>query len=323
MTDDLDLWRSFRSDIPGPSTDAWARARAAIALVEATELPARGTGDDHLSDDTHRSVFNPRRRWVLALSEALAAALVAVGVVVALPGAPGPSSASAKEPYPLAQLLTTLHRAMRKTPSIEQRLIAAQAGVPKGKPMRAILASRGVRVVVGGRAVPLGYLALHTTGFDQSAIGSAVNNAVRDGLDVKKAITEVERSTVGLKQAAAYATLVSLLVRKAKADGTYATVTQAKALAERLYQRYESLRGTPRQPKLTPKSAFFSAAAIAGYRQGITVTHEIAVFAGPSGDRTPALARWMERHMRSTAVTIDGIPGLSEANIAHWLPDGI
>ena len=33
MPDELDLVRAYRSDIPGPSTDAWVRARAAIAEV--------------------------------------------------------------------------------------------------------------------------------------------------------------------------------------------------------------------------------------------------------------------------------------------------
>jgi hypothetical protein len=330
MTNDLDLWRSFRSDIPGPTTDAWARARAAIALAEAIELSATRAGEGKVSARKHRAfrqINLAPRHWVLGLSAALAAAVVAVGLVVALPTAPRPGNVSANEPYPLARLLASVHRAVPKTPSIKQKLAAAQESVPAGRAMRRILASRGVRVVVDGRAVVLADLALHTSGFDQGAVASAVNNAIRDRLDVKKAIAEVERSTVGLKQAVAYMTLVSLLVKKAKADGTYATVAQAESLAESSYQRYESSEGTPRQPKLpagrTPKTAFFSPTAIAGYRQGLTVDHEITVIAGPSGDRTPTLARWMERQIKVNSVVIDGVPGVSAADVAKWLPYGL
>lgn len=329
MTDDLDLWRSFRSEIPGPTTDAWARARAAIALAEATELSATRAGEDRIRAHKHRVVWQifSHRRWVLGLSAALAAAVVAVGLVVALPSSPRSATVPANEPYPLAKLLATVQRAAPNAPSIERKLLAAQKSVPVGKAMRAILSSRGVRVVVDGRAVALANLALHTTGFDQNAVATAVNNAIRDRLNVEEAIAEVERSTVGLKRAVAYMTLVALLLKKARADGTYATVAQAESLASSSYQRYESLVGTPRQPKLpagrTPKTAFFSPAAIAGYRQGLTVDHEIAVIAGPSGDRSPTLARWMKRQIKVTSVVIDGIPGVSAADVAKWLPNGL
>lgn len=330
MTDDLELWRSFRNDVPSPTTDAWARARAVIALAQVTELSTTRAGSERVASLARhplRRINFVARRWVIGLSAAVVAAVVAVALVFALPGAPTRTSALANGPYPLAKLLAAVRLTAPHTPSIERKLAAAQESVPAGKAMRALLVSRGVRVVVGGKAVALGDIALHTTGFDQNAVGSAVNNAVRDGFNVNKAIVEVERFTVGLKQAVAYMTLVSLLVKKAKADGTYATAAQAKALAESSYARYENPKITPRQPKLpagvTPKTEFFSPAAIAAYRQGITVNHEIAVIAGPSGDRTPTLARWMEREMRSNSVTIEGVPGVTSANVGTWLPDGI
>jgi hypothetical protein len=41
VKDELELLRLFRDEIPGPSTDAWARARAAIAVARSEEEPPR------------------------------------------------------------------------------------------------------------------------------------------------------------------------------------------------------------------------------------------------------------------------------------------
>jgi hypothetical protein len=41
MTDEIDLLRRFRDEMPGPSTDAWARARSAVALASSEEEAAR------------------------------------------------------------------------------------------------------------------------------------------------------------------------------------------------------------------------------------------------------------------------------------------
>ena len=54
MADELDLVRAFRSDIPGPSTDAWARARAALGVPE-----------HPLREVAYKA--RARRRWVLTL----------------------------------------------------------------------------------------------------------------------------------------------------------------------------------------------------------------------------------------------------------------
>ena len=39
MADEIELLRSFRGEVPGPTTDAWLRARAAVAAARAEELP--------------------------------------------------------------------------------------------------------------------------------------------------------------------------------------------------------------------------------------------------------------------------------------------
>lgn len=88
MTDEMELLRRFIDEIPGPSTDAWARARAAIAAARAEEEPARHRpgwlpGGRPPGRETGR-----RRMLVIGAGGAIAAA--AVGLLVALlPGSPG------------------------------------------------------------------------------------------------------------------------------------------------------------------------------------------------------------------------------------------
>jgi hypothetical protein len=79
VPDEMDLLRMFRDEMPGPSTDAWARARAAVAAARSEEIPAR-------SRNVKRAGW--RRRFPLAVvtSVAAAAALVAVLLTVPLGG---------------------------------------------------------------------------------------------------------------------------------------------------------------------------------------------------------------------------------------------
>lgn len=82
MNDELDLLRSFRSDIPGPSTDAWARARAAMAQAEAEGGPSVEPAP---SPPARRHRRTPRR-WRLAVTAAAAVVvllslLAGVGVI--------------------------------------------------------------------------------------------------------------------------------------------------------------------------------------------------------------------------------------------------
>ena len=109
MTDDLDLVRSFRGDTPGPSTDAWARAKAAIAFVQAAEVAAADAEAAEPSSRKHRLVHlhTSRRRWGLAVIAAVAAVAVALALTL-----PGGSSAPTKA-APTVQLAAArfLHRA--------------------------------------------------------------------------------------------------------------------------------------------------------------------------------------------------------------------
>ena len=74
MADELDLVRAFRSDIPGPSTDAWTRARAAV--VDGSENGLREVE------------YKPRtrRRWLLTLGLLGAASGTAAAVSVLVLG---------------------------------------------------------------------------------------------------------------------------------------------------------------------------------------------------------------------------------------------
>lgn len=76
MPDEIDLLRRFRDEVPGPSTDAWARARAAIAAARAEETPAR-------SRNVKRRGWHRRVSLVVVTG---AAAAVAALLAVLLPG---------------------------------------------------------------------------------------------------------------------------------------------------------------------------------------------------------------------------------------------
>jgi hypothetical protein len=82
VADEIELLRRFIDEIPGPSTDAWARARAAIAAAQSGEEPARfasGTGR--------------RRRRTLAVAVGAGVAATMAGLLaVLLPGSTGPGT---------------------------------------------------------------------------------------------------------------------------------------------------------------------------------------------------------------------------------------
>jgi hypothetical protein len=72
VPDEIDLLRMFRDEMPGPSTDAWARARAAIAVARSEENPA---------------ARRPRRRadrWRFPMAAAGTLAAAVAGLVAAL-----------------------------------------------------------------------------------------------------------------------------------------------------------------------------------------------------------------------------------------------
>jgi hypothetical protein len=78
MPDEIEVLRLFRDETPGPSTDAWARAQAAIAAAQAEESPT-----------VHRRVRGPRRRRLFPVASLVAtAAVVATLLALLLPGSP-------------------------------------------------------------------------------------------------------------------------------------------------------------------------------------------------------------------------------------------
>jgi hypothetical protein len=87
VPDELDLVRSFRNDIPGPSTDAWARAKAAVA--EASITPERnlfgvGEGRRHHRDTGRGGKF----RTVIVACGVAVLALVATAIAATQSGSP-------------------------------------------------------------------------------------------------------------------------------------------------------------------------------------------------------------------------------------------
>jgi hypothetical protein len=73
MPDELDALRHFRDETPGPSTDAWTRARAAIAAARSAEEPA-----------VRRRSRIPRLPRMLFVVTAVAVAAVVAGLLAVL-----------------------------------------------------------------------------------------------------------------------------------------------------------------------------------------------------------------------------------------------
>jgi len=96
MPDELDALRQFRGETPGPSTDAWNRARAAVAAARAEEEPARrrpgwlpGQRSPHRKPGRRPLGRKPGQRRVLWMVTAVAVVAGVAGLVVALlPGSP-------------------------------------------------------------------------------------------------------------------------------------------------------------------------------------------------------------------------------------------
>ena len=108
MADEIEMVRRFIDEIPGPSTDAWARARAAVAAARAEEKPAR-----------HKPGWLPARRppgrrRVLVISAGGAMAAAVAGLLVALlPGSPGTGGPGAR--IETAAFVTRVERALSES----------------------------------------------------------------------------------------------------------------------------------------------------------------------------------------------------------------
>jgi hypothetical protein len=78
VPDEIELLRRFRDELPGPSTDAWIRARSAIAAARSEEQPAG-----------HRRPRRPGRRGLLSIAAGVAVAAAVAGLLaVLLPNSP-------------------------------------------------------------------------------------------------------------------------------------------------------------------------------------------------------------------------------------------
>jgi hypothetical protein len=106
VTDEIEVLRLFRDDMPGPSTDAWARARSAIAVARSEEEPAG-----------RRRSRGPGRRLLLSVAAGVAVAAAVAGLLAALfPGSPvtgarGPA-ASAEQVRATAYVVTRAEHAL-------------------------------------------------------------------------------------------------------------------------------------------------------------------------------------------------------------------
>jgi hypothetical protein len=85
MPDELDALRHFRDETPGPSTDAWNRARAAIATARAEEEPA---GRGHRWVPGRRPHRGGRRRMLMITAGGAVLAAIAGLFAVLLPSTP-------------------------------------------------------------------------------------------------------------------------------------------------------------------------------------------------------------------------------------------
>jgi hypothetical protein len=128
---------------------------------------------------------------------------------------------------------------------------------------------------------------------------------------------------VAIKRAVAYQVLTALATEAAERDGHVVSLSAARAFAEKQYLLWRAHPAT--LPPGRPKPVFFSARAVAGYRQILTIEKEMTVIAGSqeAGDRTPALRQWMTRQLTTNNVVIVGVPALTAANLAASLPPNL
>jgi len=88
MADEIELIRRFREETPGPSTDAWLRARAAVAAARAEETAGRQT-----RRGLSRFRVRPVTAWLTVTAAAAAlAAVLGLGVPGILGRAPSPGT---------------------------------------------------------------------------------------------------------------------------------------------------------------------------------------------------------------------------------------
>jgi hypothetical protein len=112
VIDEIEVLRLFRDEMPGPSTDAWARARSAVAAARSEEEPARPPCRWPPRSWPPRS--RGPGRWRL-LSVAGVAAAVGALLAVVLPASPmtrAPGGASAQRARETAYVVSRVAQAL-------------------------------------------------------------------------------------------------------------------------------------------------------------------------------------------------------------------
>jgi hypothetical protein len=119
MPDEIDVLRQFRDETPSPSTDAWLRARAAIAVASMEETGAvpggSGPGAGRAAPAGRRSRLGqlwPGQLWLgraRLLTVTAAAAAVAVVAAVLVTSAGGTGAPSAQQIETMAYLTKVEH----------------------------------------------------------------------------------------------------------------------------------------------------------------------------------------------------------------------
>jgi hypothetical protein len=118
VADEIELLRLFRDEMPGPSTDAWARARAAVAAARAEEEPAG-----------HRR--RPARRLLSAGGVAAVAAAVGVLLVILVPGSPPATSPRAQRARETAYVTSRVRHALA-SPAKDSKVGYSRTVFPHG-----------------------------------------------------------------------------------------------------------------------------------------------------------------------------------------------
>jgi hypothetical protein len=143
MPDELDALRYFRDETPGPSTDAWARARAAVSAARAEEEPANRGPRWQLGRRSLGRRLGQRRMIWMAVAGAVAAAVAGL-LAILLPGSPVTRGSSG--PIETAAFVTRVERALSE--SGQRNLVGYSRAVYLPGSGITTLTVRGVKVQV-------------------------------------------------------------------------------------------------------------------------------------------------------------------------------
>jgi hypothetical protein len=158
VLDEIEVLQAFRDEMPGPSTDAWARARSAVAAASLEEEPAQRRSRPGLAQRRPGAVLaEPQRgrgpgrcqrgggpggrergwglgRWELLLPVAAVAAVVAALVAVALPASPvtgAPGAGGVQQARETAYVVSRVGQAL-SVPAQRNLVVSARTKLPPG-----------------------------------------------------------------------------------------------------------------------------------------------------------------------------------------------